>query len=54
MVFVTFVDDEVNTQVLIIDAIHRITDNAGVTIAFGIVFLNDVLLVVLVVLLDIL
>ena len=53
MVFVAFVDDEIDTQVLIVDAIHRIADNSGVAIAFGIVFLDDVFLVVLVVLLKV-
>ena len=53
MVLVTFIDDEVDTQVFVVNAIHRVANDACITIPLGVVLVNNQLFVILVVLLDI-
>ena len=53
MVFIALIDDEVDAEVVFINTIHRIADDTGITVAFGIVLLDDVFLILLVVLFQI-
>ena len=53
VVFVAFVNDNVNAEVVFINTIHRIADDTCIAVAFSIVFLDDMLLIVLVVLFDV-